>query len=138
MIKINHTLQVLDVSDNAISDEGIAAIGSSLDNGRISELYVSGCGITVTGAKSLAAGLINSHTIKSLMVDSSLPTITGYLQNFITVDGAIAILKAAIANGVCQEVWIDDEHKKYDEVRELINVLEDRKRQEVGILAVTW
>ena len=70
MIKINHTLQVLDISYNPIGDEGIAAIARTLDNASISELYVYNCNITVTGAKSLAAALKINHTLKSLIVES--------------------------------------------------------------------
>ena len=121
MIKINHTLQVLDISHNPIGDEGIATIARNLDNSSISELHVGLCGITDTGAKSLAEGLINNHTIKSLDMRF----------NDITVDGAIAILEAAVLNEVCQEVIIDSKHKSDDKVKELMSVLEERKRQEV-------
>ena len=124
MIKINHTLQVLNISQNPIGDEGIAAIAQALDNAMISELIVWGCKITVTGAKAIAASLINNHiaTIKSLDME----------YNNITVDGAIAILEAAVANRVCQEVRIDDEYKSNDKVKEMMSILEERKRQEVG------
>ena len=121
IIKVNHTLQVLDITNNPIGDEGIAAIARSLDDANISELNVSWCKITITGAKSLAEGLINNHSIKSLSVRN----------NNITVDGAIAILEAAVANGVCQEVIIGDKYKSNDKVKELMSVLEERKRQEV-------
>ena len=126
MIKINHTLQVLHISDNPIGDEGIAAIARTLDNASFSELDVSGCNITVTGAKSLAAALKINHNIKSLKITQNI-----FGQN-ITVDGAIAILEAAVANGVCQEVRIDDKYKSDDKVKELMSILEERKRQEVG------
>ena len=120
-IKNNHILQFLYISDNPIVDGGIAAIGRSLDDASISEMYVWDCQITVTGAKLLAEGLINNHTIKSLYVNN----------NNITVDGAIAILEAAVANGVCQEVIIDDEYKRDVKVKEKMSILEERKRQEV-------
>ena len=100
---------------------GLSAIARNLDNAKIRELSVSWCNITITGAKSLAEGLIYNHSIKSLHV----------WGNDITVDGAIAILEAAVANGVCQEVIIDDKYKSYDKVNELMSVLEERKRQEV-------
>ena len=124
MIKINHTLQFLYIGGNPIGDEGIAAIAQTLDNAMISELYVWMCKITVTGAKARAASLINNHiaTIKSLDME----------YNNITVDGAIAILEAAVANRVCQEVRIDDEYKSNDKVKEMMSILEERKRQEVG------
>ena len=134
MIKINHTLQVLDISYNPIGDEGIAAIARTLDNASISELYVGNCNITVTGAKSLAGALKINHTLKSLIVCkntimwSSLHVYT----NNITVDGASAILEAAVANGVCQEVKIDDKYESNDKVKELMSILEKRRKQEVA------
>ena len=122
MININHTLQVLDIGINPIGDEGIAAIAITLDKASISELYVHDCNITVTGAKSLAAALKINYTLKSLAV----------LSNNITVDGAIAILEAAVTNGVCQEAKIDDEYKSNDKVKELMSILEKRRKQEVA------
>ena len=132
MIKINHTLQVLDIHDNHIGDKGIAAIARTLDNASISELYVSKCNITVAGAKSLAAALKNNHTIKSLHLADNFLLLRNVKNNNITVDGAIAILEAAVSNGVCQEVRIDDKYKSDDKVKELMSILEERKRQEVG------
>ena len=122
MIKINHTLQVLDISHNPIGDEGIATIATTLDNASISELDVRNCKITVTGAKSLATALKINHTLKSLTV----------LRNNITVDGAIAILEVAVGNGVCQEVIIADKYKSNDKVKELISILEKQRKQEVA------
>ena len=145
-IKNNHALQFLNIHDNPIGDEGIAAIGRSLDNASISKLFVWRCQITDTGAKLLAKSLINNHTIKLLNVQ----------DNDITVDGAIAILEVAVANGVCQEVILfnehefdsdfddyftgnkyesdksDDKYKSDDKVKEMMSILEERKRQEVG------
>jgi len=122
MIKINHILQVLNISGNPIGDQGIAAIAGTLDNARISKLNVSCCSITVTGAKSLAAGLTNNQSMKLLHVST----------NNIAVNGAIAILKAAIANGVCQQVYINHAYENDDKVKEMMTILEERKRQEVG------
>ena len=49
------------------------------------------------------------------------------------MDGAIAILEAAVANGVCQEVTrIDDKYKSNDKVKELMSILEKRRKQEVA------
>ena len=129
MIKINHTLQVLDISHNPIGDEGIAAIARTLDNASISELHVHNCNITVIGAKSLAGALKINHTLKSLMVFLFCGL---SCTNNITVDGAIAILEAAVTNGVCQEVIIDDEYKSNDKVKELMSILEKRRKQEVA------
>ena len=127
MIKINHTLQVLNINHNPIGDEGIASIARTLDTTSISELYVYYCSITVTGAKSLAVALQNNHFIKLLEVRG----------NNITVDGAIAILEAAVANEVCHEVRIDGDYKCDNKVKELISILKERKRQEVGT-TITW
>ena len=130
MIKVNHTLQVLDISGNPIGDEGIAAIARIADNAKISKFYVDNCNITVTGAKSLAAGLKNNHSIKLLSIRDQ--TFIFNMKNCIniTVDGAIAILEAAVANGVCQEVIID-KYMSDDKVNELMSVLEERKTQEI-------
>ena len=128
MIKINHTIQVLDISYNPIGDEGIAAIARTLDNASISKLYVYKCNITVTGAKSLAGALKTNHTLKLLKCLISCLLYT----NNITVDGAIAILEAAVANRVCQEVMIDDEYCSNDKVKELMSILEKRRKQEVA------
>ena len=121
MIKINHTLQFLDINSNPIGDEGIAVIATNLKNSMISKLYVGWCKITVTGAKSLAGCLLNNYYIKLL----------GVWGNDITVNGAIAILEAALSNNVCEEVRIDDEYKSDDKVKEMLRILEERKRQEV-------
>ena len=122
MIKINHTLQLLDIGGNPIGDEGIAAIATNLNYSMISKLYVYKCNITVTGAKALAECLVNNHNIKLLDVH----------WNNITVNGLIVILEAAVANKVCEEVMIDDEYKSDDKVKEMMSILEERKRQEVG------
>ena len=133
MIKINHTLQVLDIGINPIGDEGIAAIARTLDKASISELNVHDCNITVTGAKSLAAALKINRTLKLLIVDDTSFGSSSLYPNDITVDGAIAILEAAVANGVCQEVKIDDdEYESNDKVKDLMSILEKRRKQEVA------
>lgn len=57
MIKINDTLQYLNINTNPIGDEGIAAIAGTLNNSRISELIMYNCNITVTGQSTI--GLIS-------------------------------------------------------------------------------
>ena len=131
MIKTNHTLRLLAISGNPIGDEGIAFIARTLDNARISKLYVWNCNITVTGAKLLAESLENNRSIKSLSM-KDLFIFTSTFKNNITVDGAIAILEAAVANGVCEKVIVDKEYKSNDKVKELMSILEERKRREVG------
>ena len=122
MIKINHTLECLGIGGNPIGDEGIVAIATNLNYSMISQLYVWECNITVTGAKGLAECLVNNHNIKLLNVQF----------NAITVNGTIVILEAAVANKVCKEVEIHYEYKSDDKVKEMMSILEERKRQEVG------
>lgn len=123
MIKINHTLQVINISENKIGDIGITAIAGTLDNATISELNVSKCNITVTGVKSLAAGLIINHAIKSLNVES----------NDITVDGSAALLEAAVTNRTCQEVWINFQYESDSKVKEMMTILKARKNKKLEI-----
>ena len=124
MIKLNHCLQYLDISSNPLGDQGITAITKVLNDSEISELIVYNCNITVHGACALAAapGLIKNNALKSLHIE----------DNDITTDGAIAILKAAVANGVLQEVKIKNEYHRDDRVKEMIAVLEQRKNYKVG------
>lgn len=119
MIRVNHTLLVLNISENQIGDVGIAAIAGALTYATINELNISMCSITITGAKSLAAGLLSNHTLKSLNVES----------NDITVDGSVAILEAAVMNKICKEVWINYKYKSADKVKEIMTVLKARKEQ---------
>ena len=49
-IQNNHTLQVISISSNPIGDEGIAAIGRSLDDASIKTLVMRKCEITIIGA----------------------------------------------------------------------------------------
>ena len=121
---MNHTLQVLDISENPIGDEGIADIVKILNGSSICKLDVSKCNITDDGAKPLAASLKNNHTIELLSVQF----------NKITLDGVIAILEAGVSNGVCQEVTNDMEYECNDEVDKLMTILGDRKKQEVCMI----
>ena len=116
MIKINHTLQLLNISENPIGDEGIAAIATNLNYSMISKLYVWECNITVTGAKALAECLVNNHNIKLLAV----------FGNPITMNGTIVVLEAAVDNKVCEEVVIDGEYESDDKVKEMMSILEKR------------
>ena len=65
MIKVNHLLQVLYIGGNNIVDDGISAIAETLGNCKISKLDVRGCGITLTGARSLATALHSSNAIRN-------------------------------------------------------------------------
>ena len=57
LLVINHSIQLLWIGYNFISDDGIAAIATALTNSRISELEDIRCGITLIGARSLATFL---------------------------------------------------------------------------------
>ena len=120
-LMVNQTLLELNMCGNDIKDEGITAIAGSLSNSRITELNVEQCGITFTGVKSLAAALSTNQNIRKLWL----------WFNPITVDGARLIMKSAVDNGVCECVIIDNEYKDDDQVKEMMTILGDRRRQYV-------
>ena len=119
MIKMHHVLEYLDINSNPIGDRGIAAIAENLNESKICELVMYNCNITVVGANKLAESLTKNQTIKNLKFE----------DNDITVNGAIATLEAAVANGVCQKVNIKNEYKSDDKVKEMMSILEKRKEQ---------
>jgi len=128
------SLQVLDMSYNNIGDDGITAIVGTLSNSQISELDVSWCGITLTGARSLAEGLLVNNSVMILNVS----------DNTFTVEGARLIMQSAVDNGVCQEVifgdefiFEDEEYQNDDVMKIMMTILEQRRKeqwrvQEVG------
>jgi len=120
MMMVNHSLQELHMSNNKIGDDGISAIAGALGNCKINILDVEKCGITLTGARSLAAALSSNHTIRVLWL----------MFNPITVEGALLIVKSAVHNTVCEKVGIDDAYEN-DEVKKMMNILENRERQKV-------
>ena len=120
MMMVNHSLQQLYMMNNNIGDDGISAIAGALGNCKINILDVQGCGITLTGTRSLAAAVSSNHTIRELWL----------LGNPITVEGALLIVKSAVDNTVCQHVEIDDEYEN-DEIEKMMYILEDRRRKEV-------
>ena len=121
MMMVNHSLQKLYVWDNYIGDNGISAIAGALGDCKINILDVENCNITLIGATSLAAALSSNHTIRHLRLR----------DNAITVEGALLIVKSAVDNTVFHYVTIDDEYYENDEVKKMINILEDRGRQHV-------
>ena len=121
MMMVNHSLQELYMFDNNIGDDGISAIAGALGNCKINTLDVQECGITLTGAKSLAEALSSNHTIRELWLRG----------NPITVEGALLIVKSAVDNTVCQRVRIDDEYYNNDEIKKMMNILKYRRRREV-------
>ena len=126
MMMVNHSLQQLNMGHNDIGDDSISAIAEALGNCKINRLDVQECGITLTGARSLAAALSFNHTIRVLWMWS----------NPITVEGALLIVKSAVDNTVCQRVGIDDEYKSDERVKKMMNILEDRRRREVRYCVV--
>ena len=120
MMMVNHSLQQLYMGNNNIGDDGISAIAGALGNCKINTLDVSECGITLTGARSLAAALSSNHTIRELWLRS----------NPITVEGALLIVKSAVDNTVCQRVKIDGKYEN-DESKKMMNILKDRRKQHV-------
>ena len=120
MMMVNHSLQKLNMSYNNIGDDGISAIAGVLGNCKINTLGVIECGITLTGARSLAAAVSSNHTITGLWL----------WDNPITVEGALLIVKSAVDNTVCQRVQIDGKYEN-DEIKKMINVLGDRRNQHV-------
>ena len=114
------SLQVLNMSQNGIDDDGITAIAGALSNSQITELDLSACGITVTKARSLAAGLLVNNSVRMLDVSG----------NPITVEGARLILQSAVENGICQKV-LNVSYGDH-EVEMMMSTLKKRKEQVVG------
>ena len=126
MMMVNHSLQELNMWNNNIGDDGISAIAGALGNCNINKLIVDQCGITLTGATSLAEALSSNHTIRALWLRG----------NPITIEGVLLIVKSAVDNTVCQHVGIDYEYCKNDEIKKMMNILEDRRKQHVRDCAV--
>ena len=118
------SVQVVIMSYNNIGDDGITAIARALSNSQIRELYITHCGIGLTGVKSLGEGLLVNKSVRRIWMR----------VNPITVEGARLILEAAVNNGICQEVRIDNEYFSDNEVKKMNIILEERKKNEVGRL----
>ena len=121
LMMVNHSLQELNMSGNSIGDDGIYAIARELCNCKINKLYVEECGITVTGAKSLSVAVASYDTIKELWLK----------DNPIGVEGALLMVEAAVHNTSYLYVSIDGKYKS-NRVKEMLFILEKRRRQEVG------
>ena len=70
MMMVNQSLQELNMWSNNIGDDSISAIAGALGNCKINTLDVHKCGITLTGATSLATALSSNHTITELLLDN--------------------------------------------------------------------
>jgi len=111
------------LSGNNIGDDGIDVIARVLGNSQICELYIKKCGITLTGAKSLAKVLIISKTIKKIAI----------ISNPVTLDGACLILQSAVENGVCYLVDIDAEYRSNEETKKMMLELEMRRQVRISL-----
>ena len=121
----NCVIQVLYMSNNYIGDDGITAIATALTNSRISELWVIGCDIALTGARSLATLLSVNQSIRELWLT----------RNPITAEGARVILQSAVNNEACQAyIYIDNEYIRDSEVKTLMNIMEDRRRIKINVV----
>ena len=122
-------IQVLWMSDNTITDDGITAIATALTNSKISQLRVDGCGITLTGARSIATLLITNHSISKLVL----------YGNPITTEGAHLILQSAVNNKACQaDIMIDGEYWEDSEGQRMMNILRDRRRMKTNVVGYLW
>ena len=122
MLIANHSLQELYIWENDIGDDGISAIAKVLNNCNIYKLHIDNCGITFTGARSIATALSLNHFVSDLCL----------YRNHITVAGGLLITKTAVHNSVCQRVEIDGEYKN-EEIKKLMKILEKRRKSKVRV-----
>ena len=105
--------------------------------------------IITTGAISISQALMVNQTLLELHMmgnqlgDDGITTIAGSLSNSsitllnvmvcgISVVGARLIIKLAMDNAVCKDVWLDSDHNADDEVKSMMSILSDRSRQDVS------
>ena len=120
-LMVNQTLLELRMWDNKIGDDGITAIAGSLSNSNITLLGVTGCGFGLVGVTPLAAALSFNQNIRQLWLHN----------NPISLDGACLIMNSAIDNGVCEHVSISSEYEVDEEIKRMMTILDDRRRQRV-------
>ena len=120
-LMVNQTLLVLHINHNKIVDDGITAIAGSLSNSNITLLDVGGCGIGLAGVTSLSTALSSNQNIRELRL----------YGNPISLDGVCLIMKSAMDNGVCEHVSISTEYDDDEEIKRIMTILEDRRRQHV-------
>ena len=120
-LMVNQTLLELYMGDNKIYDDGITVIAGSLSNSNITVLNVRRCDIGLVGVTLLAAALTSNQNIRKLLL----------YDNPISLDGARLIMKTAVDNGVCEFVWISNEYQDDEEVKKMMTILDDRRRQHV-------
>ena len=111
-------IKVLYMGWNNIGDDGINTITKALVSSKITELGISKCGITLNGVKPLSEALSTSQSITKLRLK----------QNTITTEGARLITQAAVQNDKCLQVYINDDYRKDDEVKNNLFILDKRKK----------
>ena len=117
LLKDNHVIQELHMDGNNIGDDSITAIATALTNSTIRKLWVINCGITLTGARSIATLLSVNHSIRELQLYS----------NPITTEGAYVILQSAVSNEASQvHIMIDYDYMD-SEVRRMTDILGNRR-----------
>ena len=116
LLKDNHVIQELLMSENNIGDDGITVITTALTNSRISILWVNHCGITLTGARSIATLLSVNHSIRELWL----------YKNPLTTEGSHVILQSAVNNEASQVDIRTDYDYGDSEVRRMKNILDIR------------
>ena len=122
LLKDNHVIQKLHMSHNNIGDDGITAIATALTNSTIWLLWVDDCGITLTGARSIATLLSLNRSITKLWLRN----------NPITTEGAHVILQSALNNEASQ-VDIHTDHDYTDsEVQRMKDILDNRRRMKIN------
>jgi len=58
------------------------------------------------------------------------------LCTILITTGSRVVLQAAVDNTISHEVLVGSEHHSYDQVKQLMTILEERKRQVVGGIIV--
>ena len=123
LLKDNQVIQELHMNDNNIGDDGITAIAKALTNSTIRELWVNNCGITPTGARSIATLLSVNHSIRKLRLRN----------NPITTEEVRVILQSAVSNEASQvDIWIDYDHTDSEEIRRMEDILSNRRRMKTN------
>ena len=96
-IRVDETLQGLDISHNRISDSGVAVLSSCLkNNSTLKELDLSWNRITNKGAKEIAEAIKVNATLQKLDIS----------HNSISNDGVIIISECMKSNNTLQELHL--------------------------------
>ena len=120
----NCMIKVLGMDNNNIGDNGITAIAKALTNSGIRVLEINNCGITLTGAGSIATFLLLNQSVRELWL----------LDNLLTTEGAHLILQSAVNNKACQVLTLIDDEYKNDAVQSMMTILVDRRRMTTNVV----